>query len=555
MKKSLITTGLLLAAIAAFAQSPNVMVFTNERPIGRMIATQEEIKAKEYIFPERIYRSYIDTTLNSIIVQLRGLSINGKRRKDVGKIVYYDLTEKRIKWSKNINYTTSSLQQFGSAIIYTTNGTDFSSGKNFRLNNENGKNLWKATNNIYFVDYAANIGVGYRLGSRIGYGNALEGIDLETGKAMWQRELNREYGWNGAFRLNDSEWMIVSARLHTVNTHNGAGWSYNAITAERVNHTITSSFLNYGNTITLVRSEIMELDSNIYPDDNLGIYMFIIKYNLMWDIVSNVYSDSSGYYLASKDMISRINKNDGTIKWYSLFPDGYSSKSSIWGEDNRVFMLNYGYAFQYSLEPFNHGTPFFAAFDKENGEQKFLSIINIQKNPILDFIIENEYLLLVFKDRLMKYSLSDGAQILDKTVDNKELGELRGFVGNRVYIEGANSTLANLTLSDISKNYIITSANKILIIDDELNIVGETDVNQLYTARLRIDDYLIVTKDNKTFILDADNKKIAEIDIALKPVLIGSKLYSIQENSFFEIDLENIISNSAKTRELISGVR
>jgi len=61
MKKPLFIIGLLLVAILSFAQSSNVIVFTNERPIGRIMATQEEIIAKEYDFPERIHDSYVDT--------------------------------------------------------------------------------------------------------------------------------------------------------------------------------------------------------------------------------------------------------------------------------------------------------------------------------------------------------------------------------------------------------------------------------------------------------------------------------------------------------------
>ena len=52
---------------------------------------------------------------------------------------------------------------------------------------------------------------------------------------------------------------------------------------------------------------------------------------------------------------------------------------------------------------------------------------------------------------------------------------------------------------------------------------------------------MFVTKDNQTFILDSNDNKVAEIDIALKPILIGNKIYSVQENSFFEIDADNLI--------------
>ena len=530
MKKTFIATGLFLFAILSFAQTSEIMVFTNEKPIGRIMTTQEEIKTKEYIFPERKIRSYIDTTLKTITIQLRGVSDNGKFMLNRGNIIYYDLSGQKVKWTKKITYTTSNLQQFGSAIIFTTEGA------NFRLNNENGKNLWKAKNDIYFVDPVADIGVGYSLKYTRGYGNALEGIDLKTGKTIWQRELNREYGWNSAFRINDSEWMIVAAGLHTINNNDGTGWSYHAATGG-INYTLASVLLTGTGPTIVHRGGIRNHDSNAYSDDNIGTYMFVTKHNLVWDIASNVYSDSTGYYFASKEIIARINKNNGEIVWINQFPNDLASKSSVFVKDDQVFMINYGYAFR-RINPISYGTPFFAAFDKETGKQIFLSTINTTKNPILDFIIEDDILLLVFKDRIMKYS---GGQILEKPINEKEFGELISFVGNRAYIDGENSSITSLIHTDISKNYIITNTNKILIVDDNLNIIGDGDVSQLYVAHLRIGNYVFVTKDNQTFILDSNDNKVAEIDIALKPILIGNKIYSVQENSFFEIDADNLI--------------
>ena len=494
MKKTLITTALLFAAITTFAQQPEILVYTNQRPIGRIIETQEEIIAKQYMFPEKIYHSHIDTISKTITVQLR--YVNDKGNWDfLGKIVYYDLDNKLVKWSKNMSYSTSNVVQFGSTIIFSKISSVIFSRTNYRsyrLNNEDGKDLWTAKSNFFFVDPIANIGMGYKNSDS----NELEGIDLKTGKTIWKRELNKEYGWNGVFPIKDSEWMVVAAGLHKINIHNGLGWSY---------HTIT------------------------------GKHRFLDEIR---DVNSNVYSDSTSYYFASKEKIARINRDNGEVIWVNQFPDGVPSKSFLFANNSRVFMLNYGDA-SMDFRPINYGTPFFAAYDKENGEQIFFSTINVTRNPILDFkVIENELLLLLFKDRIIKYS---GAQIVEKTIDNNELGELIGFINSRVYIDAENSYLANLPLFDIYKSFILTNRGKVLIVDEELDIVGEINTDQFYLANRRIGDYLFVTKDNKTFILDADNKKVAEIDMELNPALIGDKLYGIGENYFNEIDVANLI--------------
>ena len=323
--------------------------------------------------------------------------------------------------------------------------------------------------------------------------------------------------------------MIVASGLHKIDIRNGLGWSYYTTTGE-IDRSGTAAANAAGVGLGLLT----------------GTFMFSTGYNLIWNIVSNVHSDNVGIYFASKERIARINEY-GEVTWVNQFPAGLPSKSFLFSDEDLVYMINYGYASMNNGQ-FSYGTPFFAAYDKENGAQVFLSTINITRNPIIDFKILEDCVLLVFRDRIIKYSLLDGAQILEKMININELGRLTGFVGNnRVYIDAENSSLANLTLSDISKSYILTSNNQVLIVDDELNIVGDIGTDQFYIANRRIDDFLFVTKDNKTFILDADNKKVAEIDMELKPVWIGDKLYSVRENSFFEIDVANLIEHLQST--------
>jgi len=486
MKNVFVTIALLLVAIVSNAQSSNVLV--KEKTIGSVTATQEEIKAKEYVFSERIYRSYVDTISNSMTVQLRELEDDGRWSNNEGKIIFYDLNEERVRWSKNIAYKKNSIQQFDNTIIFTK------WDNSYRLSNENGEKLWKVKNDIYLVDPVANIGIGYKLESLKGkYDNLVEGIDLKTGKTKWKRVLNGEYGWNDAFRLNDSVWMIAAAGLHTVNIYDGSGWSYKTVTGDK-----------YYNE--MATAEAAGIILGVFT----GVFMVSTGNDILRDVVSNVYSDNTGFYFASKEKISKINKDNGKTIWSYPFPAGVSSNSFLFSNDNHLFMINYGYAFM-GVGQFNYGyatmgvindghafrddrqiyygTPFFAAFNKDDGKQVFCSMFDHKKNPILDFKIEADGLLLIFKDRIIKLSLSDGSQIFEKTINNDVLREL---------------------------NVVIDSHH------------------------MRIGDYKLVRKDNQTIVLDADNNKVAEMEIARDSFLRGNKLYSIGEKSVFEIDMTNL---------------
>ncbi|MDR2887718.1 MAG: hypothetical protein LBV26_06955 [Bacteroidales bacterium] len=527
MKKTFLASVMFLGATLSFAQTtPNgIMVFNNEKTIGRMTGTQKEIKATEYTFPGRIYDAHIDNVSNTATVQLRTLNDNGKRMENFGDIVHYDLNGRTVKWTKYISYVTSKIRYSGSTIIFSKGGNSY------RLNPENGQDVWRAKNDIYFVDSSsASIGIGYKfeLGNKV-YGHTLEGIDLNNGKRIWQRELNREYGWNDALPVNDSTWMILSGGLHTVNVHDGSGWSYNEITGVK---DYTGSIAATAAGFALGAASVALFGS--------GTFFYSTGYSLISDLVSNVYSDSTGYYLASRDKVSRIRKNEGTAAWWRGLPDGYPSKSYLFAKADTLFMVNFGFAFR-GDKLISYGTPFFAAFSKETGAQLFFSTINIEKNPILDFRIKNDHILLLFKDRLMKYSLRDGSQILEKPVSSDQAGELMEFAKTGIYIDAAGSHLANLVLSDTSKHYIVASSGRILIFDTDLNITGDVDTGRLYDELLKLNSYTFVTRDNQSFIIDANNKKVAEIDVAPKAVNVaGNKLYFFRENILFEIDIAGL---------------
>jgi len=311
--KGLITTGLLWIAFASFAQSVNLW----QRQIGKMIDTQEVIVAKEYIFPEMIYHFHVDTISKSITVQLRRWSNNERWLSNNGKIVNYDFVEEKIKWSKKISYRTDRIQQFGNTVIFTT------VGKSYCLNIVNGKKMWTARNSIYFVDSIAHIGVGYKYETPREYHNMLEGIDLKNGKPIWQKRLSRDYGWNDVFRKSDSVWMIVASGLRTINIYDGSGWSYNTVTGEK-DYKIATAINAAGLAAGLMT----------------GTFFFTTGHDLIRDIVSNVHSNGEEYYFASKEIISRINKDDGKVIWMSPIPENLTSKSFVFTKDDIVFMVN-----------------------------------------------------------------------------------------------------------------------------------------------------------------------------------------------------------------------
>ncbi len=513
--RTLIFGLLLLVTIAGFSQERQVFVLNNEKTVGKNLVDNSEITGVEYVFPKRIHESFIDTTTGLLTVQLRGVR-KQKWLDNKGDIVQYDTKNSRVLWNKKIFYESSYLQQFSKAMIYTVGN------KSYCLDIYRGNDIWEVKNNIYFVDPVDYIGIGYKFKSSTGYSNILEGIDLTNGNVIWKRELNREYGWNNLFYTNDSTLIVVAAGLHSVNIRTGKGWDYNAVTGKK-DYTGTAIANAAGVGLGLLT----------------GTFALSTGHDLIRELVSNTLTDSANIYFASKDELVRVDKQSGEIVWKSQFPDNTAGKSSIFMIDSMLYMINKGMAFMGNRQ-LAFGKPFIAAFDRQSGNQKFFSLLDVKDDPILYYKVKNKEFLLVFKNRIARYSMETGMLISERIFLTDHVGELLYFVGDQVYITDQNGELMSL-YSDSAKVFVYTSKSKILAVDEELNISRTIEFDELSVYYIKTKDFKFFAKDKKTLVVDNTGKQVAELDATSNAVLIGNILYDTQENSYIAIDLSPLL--------------
>lgn len=365
-----------------------------------------------------------------------------------------------------------------------------------------------------------------------GYSNELEGIDLKSGNVIWKRELNREYGWNDVFYTNDSTMIVVAAGLHAINIHTGEGWNYNTVTGKK----------DYTGTVA---ANAVGIAAGLLT----GTFFMSTGHNLVRDVVSNSlvdssYSlvDSSYIHFASKEQLAKIDKQTGEVIWSYPFRKGLPGKSSIFMNDSLVFMVNKGYAFM-GYRQLDFGQPFIAAFDRQTGDQKYLSLINGKKDPILGFHILNDEFYLVFKNRIAKYSKSTGALVTEKQFPEEDVGELRYFVGNQVFVRNKNDDLISLPQTDATKIFVLTNQGRTLEIDNHLKVVNAIENEELSIYYIRAKNYKFIAKDNKTLIINSEGKRVAEVKATSEAFLFGTTLYDKQNKKFYAIDLKDLIDN------------
>lgn len=481
---------LLLITTAAYCQKNQIQVLSNEKVFGKSLVDSFVVKGMEYVFPDRIHETFLDTTTGLLTVQLRGLRKNGKWLDHSGKIIQFDIKNQRVLWSKKIAYQASNLKQFSKTIIHSFGN------KSYCLDVNTGEELWKVKNDIYFVDPVDNIGIGYKFRNSTGYTNELEGIDLKNGNILWKRNLFREFGWNDVFYINDSTIIVVAAGLHAINIKTGIGWDYYSVTG----------------------------------------------HNLVRELVSNTLVDINNIYFASKEKLIKIDMQTGEVIWKFPFPDDIASKSTIFIKGNIIYMVNKGMAFMGNRK-LDFGKPFFAAFDSQTGNQIFLSIIDVKDDPILSFELHSKDIYFTFKNRVAKYSMETGNEILQKSFPKDDFGELKCFVGCQVFITSQSGDLINLNQSDSTKLFVFTNQSKTLSLDEQLSISKTIDFNELSIYYEQKNDFKFITKDKNTLIVNKEGKRIAEVEATSKAFMIGNILYDTQGNNFTTIDMAKILTN------------
>ena len=516
MKKSIVFSCIMLLSSVAWAQSPK-FIPGSERVIGKNVLTDRDIMAKEYTFAERIYDSHFDTLSGFVTLQLRGSSKNNKWLNNTGRVAQFDLNEKQVKWTKEVDFRVTEIKPNQNFIFQTA-----ASSKSGSLDVETGNLKWEIKNIIYYSEPSQNRGIGYKFKTYSGITNTLQGIDLTNGDILWSRELIREYGWNDVLRLNDSTLIVAASGLHTLNLNTGKGWDYYTITGEK-DYTGTIAANAAGLALGLLT----------------GAFVVTTGHDLVTNIVSNVLVDDASIFFASREKVACLTQ-DGTVKWTAALPKDRVSKSTLFQENGILYMINNGFAFM-NYRKIDYGSPFIAAFDAESGAQLFLSSMDGKRNQIKGFEIDRDTAFLVFSNKIAKYSLVDGSLILEKFINPETYGESEYFVGNQVYTQ-TGQTYNSLPFSGIHRHCVHTSKGKTLLLNEYFDVMDEINDDQLYLYYLWHNGYKLIAKGAQTLVIDENGHTVAEIGISSETVMVGSILYNIQDKNLIEINFEDVVA-------------
>lgn len=506
---------LLTLGIIFFSQACTTIEVTVQKQqleIGRNHITNKPLEAVEYNFPKRVHDFHFDTTNQLLTVNLRGLSKNGKWLDNKGIILRYDLRTDSILWYKKITYQKESIDQYGGVTIHSSRNK-----KSHSIDNYTGEQLWEIKNNLLFGDTKYGIGIGYKINSRINE-NTLEGIDLKSGNVLWKRDISREYGWNGILIPNDSTLFILASGLNKLNINDGTGWSFKTVTGEK-----DYSAARIG-SILGVMSGLMT-----------GYYSISTGYNLVKNVNSNALFFDDTIFFASKDDLVSL-AGDGTIIWKASLPSDKMSRSLIFRLDSNLILINRGFSYMGNRQ-IKYGTPFIASYCLDTGSENYFIDLAPNNEDIIRSIQHQDHeILLVFNQRVLRYSLKTGELLTESFFKSDFIGS---FIGD-YYYQSLDSKIFSLNQIEPNKYYLSTTDDKVLILNHELKIEKKLTNKDFYHHLLKTEHLDIITKDGQVLVVDKNGNIKAEFTSKRTISYLEGILHSIDGSRLIQIKLNEV---------------
>jgi hypothetical protein len=482
-------------------------VLLNDLTVGQFYGSDKPLKGIEYTLPDRIFRLNFDSTHQQMSILLRGVR-NDKWLKNLGQLVVLNTETKKTVWTDKMNYVGQHVLQINDMIVKY-------SGKSQLLNPQNGMALWSNTVEIIQVDRLKKMGFGYGLMKQ----NRLFGVDLATGEDVWHRDIPRDYGWNGSYQPNDSTLIILASGVHFINLKTGKGWDVEMATGKK----------DYSGTVaTNIAGAALGLLT--------GTFMYSTGHNTVTALSSNALIKDEKIYVASKKNLICLDFN-GKERWITPMPKDSMSKSSIFIHDSTLYMVNHGYAY-FDGKEISFGKSFIAAYDLGTGKTLYQDAVS-GVDIIADIHLDRDNIVLLTKDKLLKYELQSGKLITDIAIKNSKDDPLTNFVGNQVF-ENKDSVYQSVVLSDTTNLVVATKKNILITFDKNLNAVKEQNFDELHVKKYEWASGSVLMSKKDIIFLDKGNKAKAFIKGEYSFYFTGNKLFLVHEKTLIEINLADI---------------
>ncbi len=487
----------ILGATNLISQDSSILVKrADEHKNDNQLSDKAPIPLTELSFSEDVYHFYLDSLAEKIYLRTREVKKN--RYKPNGHISSLDLEKFSFDWQERINFNKTISNIKNRYLIRQK------PAKNVMVDLTTGKELWEIRNQIVYTFTKLGVVIGYKLKPLGGNTSQLQGLDIATGRVIWERELERKFGWRETFAVSDSTIIVSGSGVHLINCKTGGGWSIDQKTGkDKANFWVGKKrYFNLGSNIVGDT-----LNQNMYQANES-----IIKFNM-----------------------------DGESVWESDLPVDKMSKMFLFNHQEYLYLLNTGGSDEASLGYSHIGQAYIAKINKSTGDIVILKdIVLDKKDYIYDFkFVSDEQLDVLTKSKLIQIHPSTGEILHQINLATHPYGKFPRFTGTDPYL------FENGVFVPLLENYSFCLFN-----GKEMTYHFIKKTNQFHNRKsddlwfkigMENDMSLFLGGDKSSYIVDKTDSLVAELNVLGFPYLLGDRLYSKKDKKLFIHDLSKII--------------
>ncbi len=497
-----------------FSQN-NIGISSQNKSIGKWVLEEKDIIAKETVFPGEIIEFYVDPATQYVVLELRQKSASGKKRYAKNKIFVYDIYGDSLVWYSEFYWKESRVFPIDGGLL------EISDSKTKCRDIRNGQVRWTIEGSVFYTNRTHNFALSYPY-NYWGESKTLNAISLSDGEILWKRKIDPSNGFSEPVLINDSIMCISASGIHTLNLNNqGKGWSLKGKTySQDLTPIIVASVLSIGLSV-FTGFAFYPITVNTYKHINLS---------------SNVWIDDSSFYYADSKQVSKISQSTGNRIWTTKLPNNYTSSSTLFMEENRLFLINMGYSKGLQSKETN-GQTYIASYDIESGKPYYFERFGDKGEYVLDFLTGgNNELILLFENKIYVFDKHSGKQIRSQLFA-LEKGENFASVNDKTAYVKVGDNFESLNERYYDKIQVVNKKGDILLFDAELKNTIKIVASDIYYWSFTVENWVFIEGENGMYVLDDANKDDAHIKLNKKFSINGNMLFSIQDNCLFTVPL------------------
>ncbi len=504
---------LALMASVSYAQSETIVV--GKKTDGT------ELKAQCYTFPQRVETFSMSSKGDYLCISFRETTKSGKYLKNKGEIGFYDTKSSQLLWKQPIDFSKSRITCLSEGVLITEIGSKIS-----LLSKETGAKRWEADLFPVYVDDSLNLALGYNSPTS----NKLRAVSLKFGNVLWENKMPHQYGWNEVLDLEQNKRLIVADALHKLDFMTGEFFTYPGKPGA------------HDTKAALLQGLVAVAGAAVGVAAGGGGYYYVpVANNTITGLTSNILSQDSLYYWADRQQISCLDTAFNVV-WQKEFPDVKASRSQLFMQDGKLFMLNYGYGLREGASRRKYGRPFITCYNPQNGEEIFFNQLSVRKDMIEDALRTDNALYMLFDDGMAYQELTDSAVNIVPW-DTKQYGKLEAILPGTLYAANKDTTAFQSLAFDGEHCLVYNDQGIIYEVDKDLNISNTYERERIYVPSIHLKDYLCIGNRGDYWFIHEMGMPVAHLETDFKKgqVIDNKLLLLTDKNQFLFIDLDEAI--------------